>query len=309
MQSPDRASSVQLSLYPALEWLLRASVALVLLGRAWQHLRYDTALSALVWSPELFSGIAQSWFGMQWHEWATSSTVLAGMRVAERLQGGLYLAGALVALFPLPVGRSRRAQVALLWASSLGLLLLAGLTYLDNKRDIAQLLELSIQVCLPAVLAAVLSAEGRFTAAHQRWLQLAIAATFAGHGLYAVGYYEVPGQFVTMVMRSLHVSQSTALDLLMVAGGLDFVIAASSLVAPRLGRFGQGVLLYAAAWGTLTALARVWSFFRWDLTLERLAQWLHKSTVRLPHGLVPLLVLLVLMQQARLRELRLGEGT
>src|SRR5689334_15640027 len=124
MQSPDRASSVQLSLYPALEWLLRTSVALVLLGRAWQHLRYDTPLTALVWSPELFGGIAQGWFGMPWHEWATSSSVAAGVKLVERLQGALYLAGAIAALLPLSLGSARRAQVAVLWVSSLGLLLL-----------------------------------------------------------------------------------------------------------------------------------------------------------------------------------------
>jgi hypothetical protein len=309
MQSPDRASSVQLSLYPALEWLLRASVALVLLGRAWQHLRYNTPLTALVWSPELFSGIAEGGFGMRWHEWATSSSVVTGIKVVERLQGALYLAGAVAALLPLPVGRCRLAQVALLWVSSLGLLLLAGLNYLDNKRHLAQPLELAIQVSLPAILAAVVQARGRLTAAHQRWLRLAIAATFAGHGLYAVGYYEVPGQFVTLVMRSLHVSQSVALDLLKVAGCLDFVVAAGALAAPWVGRLGGGMLLYAAAWGTLTALARVWAFFRWDLAFERLAQWLHESALRLPHGLVPLLLLLVLVQQARSRELQLGEGT
>jgi hypothetical protein len=105
------------------------------------------------------------------------------------------------------------------------------------------------------------------------------------------------------------VSQSAALELLKVAGCLDFVVAAGALAAPRLGRFGSAMLLYAAAWGIVTAMARVWSFFRWDLAFERLAQWLHETAVRLPHGLVPLLMLLVLMQQARSRELQLGEGT
>ena len=89
----------------------------------------------------------------------------------------------------------------------------------------------------------------------------------------------------------------------------EHVVAVGALAAPRLGRFGTLVLLYAAGWGTLTALARPWSFFRWDLAFERLAQWLHEAAIRLPHGLVPLLLLLVWVQQARSRELQLGEST
>jgi hypothetical protein len=185
---------------------------------------------------------------------------------------------------------------------------LAGLHYLDNKRHLAQPLELAIQCSLPAILAAVLRARGQLSAAHQGWLRLAIAATFAGHGMYAIGYYEVPGQFVTLVMRSLHVTESTALDLLKVAGCLDFAVALGALTAPRLGPLGAVTLLYAAGWGTLTALARLWSFFRWDLALERLAQWLHETVMRLPHGLVPLLLLLVLLQQGRASEPQMGEG-
>ena len=306
MQSADRvhSTSVPLSLYPALEWLLRASVALVLLGRAWQHLRYNTPLTALLWSPELFSGIAQSWFGMGWDAWSKSPVVLGSIKVIESAQGAVYLLGALAAVLPLGARRARSAQVAILLCSSVGLVVLAWLNYLDGKRHIAQPLELAIQCSLPAVLAGVLRARGHLTGAHQVWLRVAIAATFAGHGLYAIGYYEVPGQFVTMVMRSLHVSQHTALDVLKLAGAMDFVVAVGALVAPRLGRLGGAILLYATLWGTLTALARLWSFFRWDLAFERTAQWLHEAAMRLPHGLVPLLVLLVLVQQARMPRLQ-----
>lgn len=35
----------------------------------------------------------------------------------------------------------------------------------------------------------------------------AISATFIGHGLYAVGYYPMPGNFLEMTMRSLSIGK------------------------------------------------------------------------------------------------------
>lgn len=278
---------------------MRGSVALLLLGRAWQHLRYDTPLTALLWSPALLEGVVRDGLGLPWHAWAASERVKAGITAVEHGQGAVYGIGALVALLPLAGRAWLRVQTALLVASSLGLCGLALLYYLDHKRQLAQLLELGIQCSLPLLLALMLRERGRVKAAHQRWLRVAIAATFAGHGLYAAGYYEVPGGFVTMVMRSLGVAEPVARGLLFGAGCLDFAVALGVLAGARWRGLYWAALAYAALWGTLTALARVWSYFRWDMALERLAQWLHEAALRLPHGLVPLFVLLVVIRQAR----------
>jgi hypothetical protein len=101
-----------------------------------------------------------------------------------------------------------------------------------------------------------------------------------------------------MVMRSLHVDEAGARLLLRLAGVMDLLAALALSLSTRLPQLETAALVYAASWGALTALARVWSFFRWDMALERLAQWLHETAVRLPHGLVPLFALLVLLQQA-----------
>ena len=116
------------------------------------------------------------------------------------------------------------------------------------------------------------------------YLKIAIAFTFTAHGLYAVGYYPQPGVFVDMLINILHVSEATAKDFLIVAGVLDFAIAIGIFI-PRIAKY---FLLYAALWGGLTALARVWANFYWAFALSSLHQNLYETLYRLPHMLIPL---------------------
>ena len=117
-------------------------------------------------------------------------------------------------------------------------------------------------------------------------MRIAVALTFAGHGLYAIGFYPVPGHFVDMMIMSLHVEESTAVGLLQWAGWIDLIIALLILV-PFVYPYAA---LYAFAWGILTAIARVWSNYDATLPLDSLYQWVPETLVRLPNALVPLVV-------------------
>jgi hypothetical protein len=56
---------------------------------------------------------------------------------------------------------------------------------------------------------------------------------------------------------------------------------------PRTARYALG---YAACWGILTAIARVWAYAEpGDITTW--VRWLPETLVRLPHGLIPLALL------------------
>jgi hypothetical protein len=286
---------------PFLEWLLRSAVALVLLGRGVQHLFRQAPFEALIWNQELLAGAVQLLLGWDWQRWATSPAVVDLMRAATRLHGVLYLGAGVLALLPASSVRFRRAQALTLYVAATLLACLAALYCLDSKRQVGQALEFSLQCALPALLGLVLQRGGELGARAQVVLRLAIAGTFAGHGLYAIGFYEVPGDFVTLVMRCVPVGEALAKSLLQLVGALDFAIAFGVLAALRLPALDVPVLLYASVWGTLTALARVVAYFRWDMAFERLWQWCFETLLRLPHGLAPLFLLLLV---SALRERR-----
>jgi hypothetical protein len=120
--------------------------------------------------------------------------------------------------------------------------------------------------------------------------RLAIAGTFIGHGLYAMGYYPVPGNFVDMVIIHLGVGESTARQLLFGMGCLDLFVAAG-MVLPF--RFARPFLVYAMVWGGITALARF--RFGFDMTQSDFgATWFVPEILwRAPHAALPLWVLLM----------------
>jgi hypothetical protein len=131
-------------------------------------------------------------------------------------------------------------------------------------------------------------------------LKIAIALTFTCHGLYAIGIlYPLPGNFVTMCLNILPISETTAIRFLFIAGILDFAVAIL-LFIPRLWKFA---LLYAILWGFLTALARVVGPFSFDFTWQSLHQNLYQTVYRIPHGLIPLLLYFI-MKKAQSKGLR-----
>lgn len=97
-------------------------------------------------------------------------------------------------------------------------------------------------------------------------LRIALFGEFLGHGIFA---FRVAPNFIPLVTGSLGVSAETAAWLLPIFGVIDFFIAAVVLIRPV-----PIVILYAAAWGFLTGLARPFSGVTgiWDF-VERWANW------------------------------------
>ncbi len=89
-------------------------------------------------------------------------------------------------------------------------------------------------------------------------LRIALCGEFLGHGWFA---FVGDGHFVTLLVNATPVPIAYAPSVLRVIGIVDFAIAALALARPA-----RPVLLYAAAWGLATALARpvagleVWAF-------------------------------------------------
>lgn len=267
--------------------ILRWSCFFLFLGRGWQHLFWDAPYRAILWDEGLWSVWFELWFPMTWNQFVTSDAVDNGIQLLIRATGAFYL---LCAAASLRVRADRRLEKTLLTLGSMSLLALSLLYYKEKFYQVGQLLEYALQVGAPLLLRGLAVAQSE---SERRVLifpaKVAIALTFVCHGLYALGYYPVPGDFIEMTMRILGVEDATALLFLKTAGILDLLVGAGVF----LGATEGAALAYAAAWGLLTAAGRVAAFVSWDSILPDLHQWLPETLLRLPHGLVPLAVLVL----------------
>ncbi len=120
-------------------------------------------------------------------------------------------------------------------------------------------------------------------------MKIAAAATFIGHGLYALNIFPRPGGFVQMILDGLGVEETQAIAILKVAGILDFISASLIFLSPRWARIG---LFYMLVWGAATAFARIVAHWHSAFWLSTLEQWTHEFIFRFPHFLIPLFLLL-----------------
>jgi hypothetical protein len=259
-----------------MRWLLIA----LILGWAWQMFRWSIPLRSLLWNQELMEGLIQNWFGITWAEYAGNPLA---SRVIDRIQYGLgavFLLSGLGALF-LPISW-RKLRWSLGITASLILLFVFYLLFREQFYRWGNLVEHSIQMTLPILFCWVVY---RQSDPKLIWLMKAvIALTFLGHGLYAIGYYPVPGKYIDMLVSIVGLKEAQCLVVLKIAGVLD-VLVAVLIWFPRLTRY---VLYYAIVWGSLTALARVVAYWEWAMWVSSLDQWLNQTLIRLGHGGVPL---------------------
>ncbi len=268
--------------------LLIAAIA-VLLGRAYQHIFFEGPYRAFFLDENYFGRIGK-WLSGDWLTYVTSLQTDRVILWFSRALGVIWLLGIAAAL---RVGRHRWAGAWLLISSGL-LLFMAFGYYLDKGFQLGQGLEFSAQILAPAILAAYCRESTRHIAL---WLlRLAVAFTFLGHGLYALGVYPVPGYFVHMIITNLGITNAQAEQLLWVAGWLDMGVAIGVLL-PVVDRYW---LAYAVFWGFLTSLARLTTYLLFnDLFWLTLHQMWFEFAIRIPHFLLPLAGLLWISRAQR----------
>ena len=260
---------------------------LLLLGRGWQLFFWDVPLRAILWNEDLLSGVVESLFGMTWSDWARSSVLDNGINIFSRLLGVFYLfLGALC----FKIERYRYLW-RLLPLATVTLIFIFGLSFVAKFFYIGMLIEHAIQAFTPLLFYVYLRSPSRFK--HYRLgIKIMISATFIGHGLFAFGFHPVPGHFVDMIIVVLGCSNQTALAILKVAGSLD-IITSIAIFVPQLTRF---CLFFMIPWGIATAFARIVTHINFNLLQETTHQWLAETVYRLPHGLIPLILYLLLFR-------------
>lgn len=265
--------------------LLKITVFLIFIGRAWQHLFWDAPYRTFFWDESLLKPIVENWFSTSWTTYVTSPTTDEFIQSTIKLKGILYTIAAVCSL--LIVKKNKRFLKLPIYIGGFSLVVLSILLTKEKFYHIAQFFEHSIQFGLPFVLLYCLSENYKKETAIFM-LKILIAITFFSHGLYAFGAYPVPGKFVDMVIQIIGCSESHAITFLYVAGILDFILAVLIFI-PKTAKYA---LIYAVVWGLLTAIARIVANFYIDFPLQSIHQNLYQVIYRLPHGLVPLIVLL-----------------
>jgi hypothetical protein len=279
----------------ALEWVLRLTCALTLLGHAWVCWNGQLPIRALLWDEELMSGIVSSVFGIDWGTWVSSFEIGDRIDLAVRIQALVLLIFAVTALVPL---RNRWLRGALVLTTA-NLAFVVCLKSLDAGVGLGHLAEHASQVAAPLILLLFLQ-----NTHHPRWLlgltKTALALTFFGHGLFAIGLtsgsiwlnHPLPGGFTEMTMLCLGFETELTANRLLLLGGVLDLLVALAIFAP--GRPARIALQYMLIWGFFTALARPWAYFDAANAADSLNTWLPEALLRTPHFALPLYLLLAL---------------
>lgn len=265
--------------------ILQLTTACVFAGRAWQHIFWDAPFRELLWDESIMQGFIETFTNWTWQEYVTNIAVDEAIQQFTTGVGIFYAVCGLTAIF---IRRLPHFFRFFLWLGTFSLVVLALLYTKDHFYHLGQFFEYTLQIGSPVFLLVALKT-GEFSKRLLFWMKIAIAFTFACHGLYALGYYPRPGYFLEMSMRILGISQVGAIHFLNTAGVLDFVVAAGIFLTSKAARW---VLLYAAVWGLATSLARILGNFYWDFPWASLHQWAHEAIFRLPHFFIPLVLLL-----------------
>lgn len=265
-------------------------LVMLLWGRCYQHLFFEGPYRAFFLDQQLFGGVQRALSSLSWLDFVNSPKTDESILLYTRIIAVLWLLASFVFLF------YQKIPKAWLWAAALitsaSLLFYAAADYLDKGYQLAQWIEYAAQIVMPVLFVLLLQKIAVTT-----WLGIAktaIALTFLGHGLYALGYFPLPGNFVYMTTQVLGVTDAAAREILFVAGILD-IAAALLLFAPSIDKYA---LLYCIAWGFLTALARPVAYI---LPNHLLGLTVHQTAfeffVRFPHFILPFCTYLVLLKR------------
>jgi len=272
-------------------WILRLSAFCVFFGRGWEHLYTDAPFRAVLWDPSIMESLITFLTGLSWHQYTSSSTCNFIIDMAIKLTGIFYMLCAVVALVVQP--KQKHLSKMLIYGSCL-LIVLSFLFYKTKFNKFGQFIEYSCQMFSPLFLYAILLYEVHLKK-FNFFLKTAIALTFIGHGLYALGIYITPGVWFDMAMGSANFLGLQPLvaqieTTIFIAGVLDVVVAICIFLPKKL---AIPFLLWAFIWGLFTALSRIVGFMYFDPTWHTFLQWLPQTILRLPHALIPVAALLI----------------
>jgi len=258
----------------------------IFVSRAYQYIFWDAPFRTLLWDEGLLKGVVEFLTPFTWNEYVTNPSADGFIQNMIILNGVFFLLCAVVSLM---IHRLKKSWGYVILFGAFSLSFLSFLYTKEKFFHVGQFFEYSIQFASPVLLYLWVNESIKldkiaFIA------KVAVAVTFVCHGLYAVGYYPRPGNFVDMVINSTGVSEGVAHNLLFIAAVLDFVVAIL-LFIPNMAR---PALYYMVVWGFMTSAARLTSNIYADFFWPSMHQWWFEFVVRLPHALLPLMLVMFL---------------
>lgn len=266
--------------------LLKVAAFLIFAGRAYQYIAFGAPFRTLLWDQTLLKPVVEGFFNTPWHDYATSKTVDVWIENLTLLNGILLAIAAISCLF---INLNNKKYLKpIIYFGSFSLMVLSALLMKAKFYHNAQFFEHAIQMITPLVLVFSIQEKPNFTKI-SFVLKILVAITFTCHGLYALGFYPIPGKFVDMTINSIGLNEDNSKTFLYLAGVLDIILSILIFI-PKISKYA---LLYAFLWGSITAFARITGQFNADFIIYSLENSLYQTVYRLAHGLVPLLVYLI----------------
>lgn len=263
--------------------LLSWATAGLFIGYAWIGVFFDFPFREVLWNEALISPLL-SVFQIDWTWWVSAEGInayLPGLQMFLSLLLVLGFIGVVWSKLP-----GRRIWIS---TSAILVLLILLLGWPGHNHTFGYLLEIALRGGTPFLWLTHRGGKrsGKlYTIA--KWL---IAATFIGHGLYALNFYPRPGSFVNWTSAGLGLSESASIQVLNAVGILDLV-AAALLLLPKPSWSLPVAMIWLIPWGFLTTTARLWSNSAYEEWTYLFLRWTPEVLIRLPHVLVVIAVYL-----------------
>lgn len=271
--------------YPFL-FLLKICAFFVFFGRGYEHIFWDAPFRSFLWDEKLLSPIVEGIFNTEWRHYATSLKTDFIIQSCIKINGIFYLLCAALCLSI--TENSKKISRYLIFTGGAFLVVLSLLITKSKFYHTVMFFEHSIQFATPFALLFFLKTNNFKSLL--LFLKILIAFTFISHGMYAIGvFYPLPGNFVTMTLNILPVSENSAKQFLFLAGVIDFLVAILIFIP----KTAKVALMYTAIWGILTAFARIISGLTYDVSFKIFHQYLYATIYRIPHGLIPYVAYLI----------------
>ncbi len=265
--------------------VLLVALSCLLLGRAWQHLFWDAPYRAIFWNEEFLKPIVESFTNLTWHQYVTHPHIDQFIQYGIKVVGIFYLLGSFLCW---KLNSKKKWMGIYLIILSFSLIVLALLETIEKFLYFGMFLEHVIQFSTP-LLTYLLIFKTSIIKKYKIILKIIIACTFIGHGLFAIGYYPIPGLFIDMIVIVFGSSEETAKLFLTMAGVFD-LLAASLLFIPFL---TISILYLMTFWGGITAFARIIAHVDFELASFSSHQWILETLVRIPHALIPMMAIMI----------------
>jgi hypothetical protein len=268
-------------------FFLKIIIILTFLSRAYQHIVLDVPYRTIIWSERYSRHFIENVCKIKWEDFV-SPMYDYKIQFFVRTIGVLFIIASICVYF-INKNNYNKLKYPIVFISFWQFIMFFVITK-EAFYQLGMFFEHAIQIGMSILLLYYYSKyynESRF----YFFSKFIIASTFFCHGLYAFGYYAVPGRFVDMTLNIIKTFDETdARIYLKVFGFIDFLVLPFIFIKSTL----KPVLYYCVIWGLLTAFARIIASWNYDFLYDVLKTFTHETIVRLCHGLFPLFLLIAI---------------